>query len=148
MAMVIIVFSFAASIAGACALVSMTLTPDSGLAGSSFTVESVGGFTDDSYSILWDGTEIAVGMTDSSGNGSLEVTVPTDAVTGEHTVEYMDIGGVKCSAIFTVTGGVAADAYTGLESLTVLPSTGIAAILIIVGLSVLGAGTISWYKRK
>jgi len=147
-----VVFLVAAAVAAgtvsACLLANLTLTPNSGPAGTMVTAESTGGTPDTAYNLYWDGALIASGTSDSGGNGTASFMVPADASVGGHLVEYEEGQTVMCSAGFTVTAatadtGVQPDAYVSVSS---LPATGLVLLVPAAGLALAGAGL--WYRRR
>lgn len=147
-AVLVIAVAVAAGTASACLIVTMTLTPNSGPGGTMVTADSVGGSPNTAFTLYWDGSVIATGTTDSSGNGTASFMVPPDASVGGHLVEYEEGTIVMCSAGFTVTAatqdaGVQPDAYASVSS---LPATGLVLLVPAAGLALAGAGLL--YRRR
>lgn len=146
----IFLLSLAAGVgtASACLVASLELTPNSGPGGTMVTADIVGGSANVSFNLYWDGSLIASGTNDSSGNGTVEFMVPADASVGGHLIEYEESQTIFCSAGFTVVAaaadaGVQPDAYASVSS---LPATGIVLLLPASGLALAGAGL--WYRRR
>lgn len=124
-----VIWGAAATVASACLLTSLVLTPNTGPAGTHVLAESSGDMPGRSYRLTWDGTEIATGVTDGDGNGSVTFDVPLDAAEGDHTVVYEYNFEYRCSDTFTVTANVVSDAYVGgVASVSTRTGTGAATL--------------------
>lgn len=142
---------------GSCENLILSVTPGSGVAGSSASVSGYGAMPNDSYELYWDatgGTPLATGNTDSGGNISTTVTIPMDATIGAHSVIFVGYNpqeqSLECPQPFTVIAataqeGVQPDAYTALSA---LPSTGLGLAVPVAGFLLSGTVLLAWRRRS
>ncbi len=84
---------------------TLNLSPSSGPAGTLVSVSGSGYNSNANCHIKWDGSNIATGTTDASGNLSGSFTVPSGASSGVHIVMIAGCasGGTSTTFNFTVT---------------------------------------------
>lgn len=111
---------------------SITVTPSSGAAGSAVTVDGTGFEANGFMTLTFDGTFLDAGsiVAGSDGSFSATVTIPEDAIAGDHEISASDGAGTIASTAFTVEAG-AEEEVTGQEAptaaaITATPSSGAA----------------------
>lgn len=123
---------------------AFSIDPSQGSAGSTAGVSGTGTDADSTILVFFihDDEGLVIELigtfsTDSSGNFSGEVTIPTDATTGEHNVAFADSQQQRTACVtFTVTELTGQqDAYTRPSS---LPATGVSFIIPAAGLAAAG----------
>lgn len=80
------------------------LRPDTGPAGSTFSVVGAGFLPSEAVRFTWDGRPLAIQEADVNGRVDVKATVPEDAILGGHEVRAEGTAsGIGSSRVFTVT---------------------------------------------
>lgn len=135
---------FAATAQAQSACITISITPESGAAGSTVNYEGSDG--SGTMTVEFDGVQVDSQDIDGSFTGSF--VVPGATLPGTHTVTFLLPNEETCPFTFTVpVPAVQATAYP-VAAVTTLPSTGLFLLIPAAGLLVGGIGALTLRKRN
>ena len=91
----------------------MTITPDSGKAGTGVTIIGSGFAASSDTTIFFDNEDIGIIKTDGSGVFTTDIAVPHSA-RGEHVIKAVDEKDNQCSVLYTTTSDISLDYNSGV----------------------------------
>ena len=140
----VMVLGFAANAQAQSACPSISITPDTGPAGTTVAYSGSDGFG--TMTVGFDGVQVDSQSIDGSFTGSF--MVPAGAAPGTHTVKFLLPNEETCTLTFTIPApAVQATAYP-VAAVTTLPNTGLFILIPAAGLLAGGVGALTLRRRN